>query len=139
MNSHALHFLLLLFPALISAACDACTAYSKALSTCQKSASGTTNVTAVGDVMDTSTINCMCRDSSSAAQINTCNGCWNSDPLGYSFDITVLLAWNYACKADDKYGEEQAVLCWEGQPLNSLPCFQKGGAGGLSPTALGTR
>ena len=148
MNHHPLSALLLplllLFSyllALTTAKCDACTSFSAALTTCQKSSTGGTNVTALGTAMDTDSIHCMCSTSSNAAQMNTCNGCLIQDPLSVDVDITVLLAWSTTCKADKQFGEEQATRCWEGQPGDYVPCVSRseGSGGDLDPTALGTR
>jgi len=119
-------------PALTAAQCAACDSYKEALKGCETTS---TNVTAVGGTMDTTSLHCMCATQNNATNMNTCNGCWNSNP-DLKLDVAVLLAWSTTCKADAKFGEQQAVTCWESLPGNALPCFEKGGAngGGSAPT-----
>lgn len=119
-------------PALIAAQCAACDSYKKALKGCETTSA---NVTAVGGTMDTTSVHCMCATQNNATNINTCNGCWNSNP-DLTLDVTVLLAWGSTCKADAKFGEQQAVTCWESQPDNNLPFFQKSGASGGGSTPV---
>lgn len=118
-----------LLPTLITAQCAACDSYSAALTKCQTASA---NVTAVGSTMDTTSIKCMCITSSSESQMNACQGCEESDP-STTFDALTLLAWTTTCTAYGNWGDQQAVACWEGQPSNDFPCFEKTGAGNSIP------
>lgn len=128
----ALFFLHL--PHLIAAQCPACTSYTAALTSCQsKTTSG--NLTTTGSTIDTATVDCMCVSSSSTAQMNTCQGCAlssiSSTTADNYVDTSLLLSWYYVCKAKDQWGDQQGVACWEGQPLDFVPCVsntvKKGG------------
>jgi len=99
---------------LITAQCPACDSYSAALRSCQKTS---TNITAIGNTMDTSSVHCMCVSSSSATQMNTCQGCGDTN-----IDARILGSWYNTCKADGQYGDQQAIACWEAQPGSFLPC-----------------
>ena len=81
--------------------------------------------------MDVPTIHCMCVSSSSAADINTCLGCYDTgSSTDTPPDIEILSAWETTCKADENFGDQQAVACWEGQPSDFLPCVSNTGASG---------
>lgn len=119
---------LLSLPAIISAQCAACDTYTAALVSCQKTDA---NVTAVGTVMDTTTLSCMCSTSSTLSDMNACLGCEESSP-NVTFDPTILQAWINTCKANAQFGNQQAANCWESQPSDDLPCFSNTpGAGNL--------
>lgn len=65
--------------------------------------------------------------------MNACLGCEEANPVT-DFNYVVSNAWVTTCKADVQFGDQQAVLCWEGQPTNFIPCVSKttgsGSAGG---------
>lgn len=125
-----------LLPTLTTAQCPACDSYQSALKTCQTPSA---NTLAAGSSMDVAGIQCMCTKESSAQELNTCQGCNNAD-LNLEIDVGALLAWTTTCQADGKFGDEQAVKCWMGQPSDPLPCFMKGsgsGSGGGSLTGTG--
>lgn len=115
-------------PYLITAQCSACNSYSAALKSCQTTSA---NITAVGNIMDTTSVHCMCVSSSSATEMNTCQGCGESN-FNLNLDLSLLLAWYNTCKADGQWGDQQAIACWEGQPNNFLPCFENTGGKGSS-------
>lgn len=53
------------------------------------------------------------------------------------WDASLLLEWSLTCNANDEFGDEQAVACWEGQPNDLTPCVSatvrsgvRGGSGG---------
>ena len=117
--------LLSLLPALISAECAACDSYSSALHSCQSSS----NVTAVGTAMDTSTIHCMCTSRSGVTDMDACQACIEADPLTTLLP-SVLFAWTETCSADAQFGDKQAALCWGSQPSNFIPCVSKSGGSG---------
>lgn len=125
----------LLFSPTISALCSACSSYNAALSACS---SNSVNVTAIGSPLNTAAIHCMCSDKNSGSQMNQCSGCSLTDTSDDDDtdepNDSVLQAWVTTCVADTQYGDQQAVLCWEGQPTNPLPCYLKGGAGDNLPT-----
>ena len=131
-----LTFLILLLPTFIAAQCSDCDSYEAALKACQ---TGSVNVTAVGEATDTASIHCMCAAHSNGQTMNACQGCWNSNPSAYiNLDIAVLLAWTTTCKADGQFGDDQAVKCWEGQPSDALPCFEKTSGSSGGPTLGGS-
>ena len=113
-------------PYLTAAQCSVCNSYSAALKSCQTTSA---NVTAVGGTMDTTSVHCMCISKSSTAQMNTCQGCDDSN-TSLNLDISLLYAWYLTCKADEQWGDQQGVACWEGQPDNFLPCVEKTGGKG---------
>lgn len=131
--------LLLPLLCLVSAQCDsACSSYNDALKACQ----GSSNVTALGTKMDSKTVNCMCTSKSNESDMNACLGC-NEQNLTIEFDYIVSNAWITTCKADVQFGDQQAALCWQGQPTNYLPCVSKttgsgSSGGGTSGGGAGT-
>ncbi len=131
-----LTFFTLLLPTIVTAQCPSCDSYTAALKSCQTTSA---NITAVGDTMDTTSVQCMCVTKSDSATMNTCVGCWESNAEAQSFsnegfDVKVLQAWGTTCKADAQFGEQQAVSCWESQPSILLPCFEKSGGTTSGPT-----
>ena len=127
-----LSYLTLLLPLLrlVFAQCDSvCNSYNNALGSCQSSS----NVTSPGANMDSNTIKCMCTSKSNVTDMNACLGCEEANPVT-DFNYVVSNAWVTTCKADVQFGDQQAVLCWEGQPSNFIPCVSKttgsGSAGG---------
>ena len=54
-----------------------------------------------------------------------------------NLDIAALLAWYNTCEADESWGDQQAVACWEGQPENYLPCVENTVGKGSGPTLGG--
>lgn len=137
-------FFLLQFPHLVTAQCPACSSYTAALNSCQsKTTSG--NLTTTGSTIDTATVDCMCVSSSSTSQMNTCQGCAlssiSSTTADNPVDTSLLLSWYYVCKAKDQWGDQQGVACWEGQPLDLLPCVSntvKKGGGSTSGGSAGS-
>ncbi|KAL8746863.1 MAG: hypothetical protein Q9190_001187 [Brigantiaea leucoxantha] len=111
---------LLHVPFLVAAQCPACDSYQAALKSCKTNSADTQTV---GDTMDTSTVHCMCQTKSTSAQQNTCTGCAETNSNA-NLDITVLLAWYTTCTASETFDDKQAVLCWESQPTNILPCIE---------------
>ena len=107
-----------LLPTLISAQCDACNSYSAALQSCQTTSA---QVVDVGSTMDSTTLHCMCTSRSNVTEMNTCLGCDESN-LSTTLNIAVLNAWTMTCKADARFGDQQAVSCWESQPGSIIPC-----------------
>ena len=123
-HSSFIALLTLLLPNLISAQCGSqCNSYTSALKTCQTSS----KVLAVGTPMDTKTIHCMCGGNTNLTAMNTCQDCWESNPTASSLP-DVLFAWITTCTADAQLGDQQAVLCWQNQPDNSIPCYSSSGA-----------
>ena len=53
--------------------------------------------------------------------MNTCQGCPQTT-YALDWDASLLLEWYFTCKANDEFGDEQAVACWEGQPNDLAPC-----------------
>lgn len=121
-------------PNLITAQCSACDSYSAALKSCQTTSA---NISAVGSTIDTKSVNCMCVSSSSATEMNTCQGC-NEANLNLKLDTLLLLAWYNTCTADGEWGDQQGVACWEGQPINLVPCFMNTGGKGSGTTPGGS-
>lgn len=111
-----LALLTLQLPYLTTAQCPSCDSYTTALKSCQTTS---TNVTAVGNTMGTTSVNCMCVAHSNAGQMNTCQGCYD---INTDINILVLLAWYTTCTAGQQFGAQQAVSCWESQPSNYMPC-----------------
>lgn len=134
-------YLPLLLPllGLVSAQCDSvCNNYNNALRSCQ----GSSNVTALGTKMDSKTVNCMCTSKSNESDMNACYGCEEQN-LTTDFDYIVSNAWITTCKADVQFGDQQAALCWQGQPTNFIPCVSKttgsgSSGGGTSGGGAGT-
>lgn len=122
----AVALLLPLLPTPISAQCADCDSYTAALQSCQTTKS---NVTAVGTAMDSTTLNCMCMSKSGVIDMNACQACDESNPSS-SLDIILLSAWTTTCRAESKFGEQQAATCWESQPSNFMPCVAKTGTDG---------
>lgn len=121
---------------LVSAQCDSvCSSYNNALKSCQ----GTSNVTALGTNMDSKTVNCMCSSKSNENDMNACYGCEEQN-LTTDFDYIVSNAWITTCKADVQFGDQQAALCWQGQPTNFIPCVSKttGSGSGSGSSGGGT-
>ena len=130
--THFISLLTLLLPTLVNAQCPTCDSYAAALKSCQ---SASIDVTTVGSTMDAASIECMCKTKSNAADMNSCIGCWEVNPTSYFNDqdglsVTTVTSWQTTCKADNQFGDKQAVACWEGQPSDSLPCFEKDGGSG---------
>jgi len=123
----ALVFEVLLFVPTISALCAPCSSYASALTSCS---SGSNNVSIFGSHIDTAGIHCMCNGKTSYAQMNSCSGCEVSSYEPDQPNIELLLAWENTCKADNKFGDQQAVSCWEGQPGDITACVLKNGGGG---------
>lgn len=76
--------------------------------------------------MDTTSVHCMCVSDSNATDMNTCQGCLEFN-LNQTVSIQVVLAWYNTCKADEQFNDQQAVACWEAQPMNYLPCVANTG------------
>lgn len=125
--------LLLSLLRLVSAQCDSvCNSYNNALKSCQ----GSNNVTALGTKIDSKTIDCMCTSKSNESDMNACYGCEEQN-LTTDFDYIVSNAWITTCKADTQFGDQQAALCWEGQPTNFIPCVSKTTGSGSGGTMNG--
>ena len=124
----------LYLPHLITAQCSACDSYSAALKSCQTTSA---NITEVGNTMDTKSVHCMCVSSSSASEMNACQGCDESN-INLNLDDVLLLTWYQTCKADSQWGDQQAIACWEGQPINLLPCIENTGGKGSGTTPGGS-
>ena len=119
------------FPAQIAATCSACKSYNAALKSCQQTGA---NVTQIGGDMDTSSVHCMCVSSSSYSEMNTCEGCIQTDyETTNVVDAEIMAAWLLACKADDLFGDKQAAACWHSQPTDYMPCVERtsGSTGGV--------
>ena len=121
-------------PHLVTAECPDCNSYSAALTSCQsKTTSG--NLTTTGSKIDTGTVDCMCVSGSNTAQMNSCQGCYAASATlntnDEDVDVSLLLSWYYVCKANDQWGNQQGAACWQGQPLDYVPCVsntvKKGG------------
>ncbi|KAI4220291.1 MAG: hypothetical protein LQ349_008125 [Xanthoria aureola] len=119
---------------LVTAECPDCSSYSAALTSCQsKTTSG--NLTITGSKIDTGTVDCMCVSNSNTAQMNSCQGCYAASATlntnDEDVDVSLLLSWYYVCKANDQWGNQQGAACWQGQPLDFVPCVsntvKKGG------------
>lgn len=52
-------------------------------------------------------------------------------------DGDALIAWYDACYADDTWGDQQAIACWEGLPDDKLPCVENTGGKGSAFTSGG--
>ena len=124
----------LYLPHLIAASqCPTCDSFSAALKSCQ--ATGI-NITAVGNRMDASTVHCMCVSSSSSTEMADCSYCDGSiDEV--TVDGVALLSWYDTCYADDTWGDQQAIACWEALPDDNLPCLENTGGKGSAFTSGG--
>lgn len=121
----------LVLPHLIAASqCPTCDSFSAALKSCQTPG---LNITDVGSKMNTETVHCMCVSSSSTTKTDDCLSCAGSanevTDVGSTDQVTVdvvaLLAWYDVCYADDRWGDQQAVACWEGLLDGSASCYEK--------------
>ena len=113
-------------PTLIYAQCTSCDSYTNALNSCQKSS----KLYAVGSPMDTASIKCMCTQKTDVTDMNVCLACLEADPQS-NIVSSVVSSWITTCNADAQFGDKQAVLCWQSQPDNSIPCYtNSGGSGG---------
>lgn len=125
--------LLPILPTCVSAQCAACSSYTNALSSCQSSAKDYET----GSTMNTATIHCMCSTNSNQTDMTACELCVESNPSS-TLVASVLSAWTTTCQADATFGDNQAVLCWESQPDNDIPCLTKSdGSGNGSSGAAG--
>ena len=122
-----------ILPSLISAQCAACDSYTAALKSCQTTSA---KVNVIGTTMDSTTLHCMCTTKSNVTQMNACQGCEESSPNA-SLDIILLSVWTATCAADGQFGDQQALLCWESQPDNFLPCLSKTSGGGSGSGNVG--
>ena len=124
----------LYLPHLIAASqCSACDSFSAALKTCQTTG---LNITAVGNKMDASTVHCMCVSSSSSTKMAGCSYCDGSiDEV--TVDGYALMAWYDTCYADDTWGDQQAIACWESLPEDGMPCIENTGGKGSAFTSGG--
>lgn len=129
----AVVLLLPILPTLISAQCNACDSYIAALKSCQTTSA---NVSDIGTTMDSTTLHCMCTSRSGVTQMSACQGCEESSPNA-SLDVILLSTWTTTCMADGQFGDQQAVICWESQPSNFLPCLSKTSGGGSGSGNLG--
>ncbi|KAL9029487.1 MAG: hypothetical protein Q9180_007026, partial [Flavoplaca navasiana] len=91
---------------------------------------------------DTASIECMRVKSSGTKQMNTCQGCPQTT-CALDWSASPLLERYFTCEANDEFGDEQAVACWEGQPNDLTPCVSattfrsedRGGSGGSASGA----
>ncbi|CAF9938618.1 MAG: hypothetical protein ALECFALPRED_007750 [Alectoria fallacina] len=115
-----------LLPTLISAQCAACDSYSAALKSCQTTSA---QIVDVGSTMDSTALDCMCTSRSNVTDMNTCLACDEAN-LSTVLNIAVLNAWTMTCTADARFGDQQAVNCWESQPGSIVPCVSPSSGSG---------
>ena len=134
LNLLLLTLLSALLPTLIADQCPECDSYIAALKTCQTTSA---NISAVGTTINTQSTHCMCVSDSSFGEMTDCQICEDPD-LSTDFDIELLGSWAVTCNADNYFGDQQAVLCWEAQPLD-LPeqCLGDTGRLGTGTAILG--
>ena len=121
-------------PHLIAASqCPTCDSFNAALKSCSTTG---INVTAVGNKIDTETVHCMCVSSSSAADMAECSACDGSiDEVAVDGDA--LIAWYDTCFADNNWGDQQAVACWEEGEGDSSACLENTVGKGSAITSSG--
>ena len=52
-------------------------------------------------------------------------------------DGAALIAWYDTCNADEKWGDQQAVACWEKADTHALVCLENTAGNGSSTTPGG--
>ena len=125
----------LYLPHLIAAQCSSCNSFSAALKSCQ---TPSINTTEPFSPMDTETVHCMCVSSSNLAEMLACDECDGSSDT-VTVNGAALIAWYDTCNADEAWGDQQAVACWETADTDALVCLENtvGNGSGTTPGGPG--